>query len=385
MRSVTLLVKNVLRKPARLFLTAGAVAVLVVLVVILGALLEAFDADAGPEQGATRVVVQHATGLASFVPQSVARDVARLPGVVAAAFEVYFSGAYLENRPEHVFGQISTDPDAWPLIFDEYEIEANQLSAWQGRPDSFIAGRELADRYHWEVGDRIQLRGTYIPKTLDLVLSGTYGARNESNIFFHNRVLEDTWIGQRGEAGHIVLRASRPDAVADLTSRIEALYVNSPAPVRAMPERNFRLQFIEMLGNVELLFYLICAIALATTAIIVTNTIAMNVREKTRELGTLRAIGFSRLAIVGIAVSETLCVTAAGALLGLPMAVLATRALQVGLEISPAATFAKHLTLSAVSLGEGGLAALVLGVVSGAVPASMVARLSVADALRKTV
>jgi putative ABC transport system permease protein len=385
MRRVAFIARNMLAKPARLFLTAGAVAALVVLVVTLVSLLEAFDADAGPERGATRVMVQHATGLASFVPRAIARELADLPGVVAVAPEIYFSGQYLENRPEHVFGQLSTDPEAWPAIFDEYEIDASQLADWQRRADSFIAGRELAERYGWRLGDRIQLRGTYIPEVLDLVLLGTYRARNESNVFFHNRALDDTWIGRRGQAGHVVLRVEDPRLVGELTGRIEEMYANSPAPVLAMPERQFRLQFIEMIGNVEQLFYLICAIGLASTALIVTNTIAMNVRENTRELGVLRAIGFSRAAVVGVAVCETLLVTAAGSALGLPLAALVTWGLQAALEISPAATFAKHVGVSGFALVQGGLAALLLGLVSSAAPASMVARLRVADALRKSV
>jgi hypothetical protein len=91
MRPVTLIARNMLRKPARLCLTAGAVAALVVLVVVLVSILEAFDADAGPERGATRVMVQNATGLASFVPEAAVREIAELPGVVAAAPEVYFA------------------------------------------------------------------------------------------------------------------------------------------------------------------------------------------------------------------------------------------------------------------------------------------------------
>jgi putative ABC transport system permease protein len=383
MRRSTLVARNALRPPLRFALTAGAVAILVVVVVVLVAILDALEADAGPERGATRIVIQHATGLASFLPRSMAAEVARMPGVVAAAAEIYFAGTYIDTRPEHIFGQIATDPTAWSTVFPEYRVDAAQLAEWRRRPDSLIAGRALVDRYGWSLGDRVRIRGTYIPADLDLTLVGIYTARNESNVYFHARALDDTWIGRSGQAGHVVLRASDPRYVGELTARIEARYENSRVPVVAMPERQFRLQFVEMLGDIHLLFLVICGLALASTVLIVANTLAASARERCEEFATLRALGFSRTDVVGLAVGETLTVALAGACVGLPLSVGCTLGLRALLASSPAATFAPFIRFSAVASGAGLVAVLLAAALASAGPVWTVARLRVPSALRQ--
>jgi putative ABC transport system permease protein len=107
---------------------------------------------------------------------------------------VWFGGTYIDQRPQNFFGQLSTDPETWKTIFDDFSIDPAQLTAWQSQRDSFIAGQQLIERYHWKIGDRIQLMGSYIPLNLSLVLAGIYSGPDESTIFFHNKYLENSWV-----------------------------------------------------------------------------------------------------------------------------------------------------------------------------------------------
>src|SRR6476659_2772954 len=160
MKFFRLIWRNVFRKKTRMFLTTASIILVLVLIVVLVSLLNAMEADPSGGRGANRLVLQHATGLASFLPLSQRQRIEQIPGVVAVAPEIWFGGVYKDDKPENFFGQLSTDPESWPKIFDDYRIPEDQLKAWQAERDSFIAGKELVNRYHWKIGDRIRIRGT---------------------------------------------------------------------------------------------------------------------------------------------------------------------------------------------------------------------------------
>src|SRR5258706_4564787 len=167
------------------------------------------------------------------MPVAYRERIAQIPGVAAVAPEIWFGGIYKDDKPENFFGQLSTDPEVWPKVFDDYKIDPAELKAWQGERDAFIAGKELANRYHWKIGDQIQLRGTYISIPLDLVLRGTYTSIDEGNIFFNNKYLENSWIGKNGQTGIYYLKANTAENVTPVCAAINSMFENSSAPTKA--------------------------------------------------------------------------------------------------------------------------------------------------------
>ena len=101
--------KNVFRKKTRTFLTMTSIVIVLVLIVILTSLLKALSYD--QNAGGNRIVVQHATGLANFMPLAYRERIEQIPGVVAVAPEIWFGGVYKDDKPENFFGQLSTDPE----------------------------------------------------------------------------------------------------------------------------------------------------------------------------------------------------------------------------------------------------------------------------------
>src|SRR5258706_2816342 len=166
MKFFRLIWKNVFRKKIRAFLTMGSIVLVLVMIVVLSSILEAMTSDDSGGRGSTRIVVQHATGLANFMALAYRERIEQIPGVVAVAPQIWFGGMYIDERPEHFFGQLSTDPEVWAVIHDDYVIDPGELKSWQQERDSFIAGRQLVDRYHLKPADRIQITGSYISMTL---------------------------------------------------------------------------------------------------------------------------------------------------------------------------------------------------------------------------
>jgi len=375
--------KNVFRKKTRTFLTMGSIVMVLVLIVILTSLLKALSYD--QNAGGNRIVVQHATGLANFMPLAYRQRIEQIPGVVAVAPEIWFGGVYKDDKPENFFGQLSTDPESWPKIFDDYRIPEDQLKTWQAERDSFIAGKELVNRYHWKIGDRIRIRGTYIATTLDLVLRGVYTSIDEANIFFHNKYLENSWLGNSGQTGIFYLRANTAENVAPVCSAINGMFENSSAPTKAMSEKQFQLQFTEMMGNVKLFIRAVMIAVLFVIVLIVANTIAMSARERVTEIAVMRALGFLQGHVLSIVLLETVVLSLLGGIVGALLSVPLIQGLAAGMKHTPVAPFAYNFRVTGATLLTAFLVSVGIGVVSGIVPAIRSSRIKVVDGLRQVV
>jgi putative ABC transport system permease protein len=386
MKYFRLVWKNVFRKKTRAFLTIGSIVLVLILIVVLFSLLDALSGESatGTLSG-SRIVVQHATGLANFMPLAYRQKIEQIPGVVAVAPEIWFGGTYKDQRPENFFGQLSTDPEVWPVINADVEIPPEQLRAWQAERDSFIAGKQLIDRYGWKLGDRIQIQGSYILLNLDLVLRGIYSGRDESNIFFHNKYLENSWAGRANMTGIFFLLARAPGEVPRVTDAINRMFENSDAPVKAMPEKEFVLQFLEMMGNVKLLVRSIALAVLFTVVLIVANTMAMSARERVTEIAVIRALGFGRGQVLGLVLSEAVVLALLGGVLGVAIAYPFTFGLVEVMKQTPVAMFAYNFRIAGSTVAMALAASVAIGTLAGFVPAIRSARVSVVDGLRQVV
>ena len=383
MKFFRLIWKNVFRKKTRTFLTMASIVMVLVLIVILTSLLKALSYD--QNAGGNRIVVQHATGLANFMPLAYRQRIEQIPGVVAVAPEIWFGGVWKDDKPENFFGQLSTDPVAWPKIFDDYAIPEDQLKAWQSERDSFIAGQELVNRYHWKIGDRIQIRGTYIAMNLDLVLRGVYHSIDEANIFFDNKYLENSFLGNRGQTGIYYLKANAADNVGPICNAINTMFENSSAPTKAMSEKQFQLQFTEMMGNVKLFIGAVMMAVLFVIVLIVANTIAMSARERVTEIAVMRALGFLRRHVLSIVLLETVVLSLLGGALGALFSVPLIQGLAAGMKHTPVAPFAYNFRVTGSTLLTAFLVSVGIGIVSGIVPAIRSSRIKVVDGLRQVV
>jgi putative ABC transport system permease protein len=383
MKFFRLVFRNVFRKKTRAFLTIGSIVLVLVLIVVLTSLLDSLEGEESAGLGATRIFVQHTAGLAQFLPLAYRHKMEALPDVVAVTEEMWFGGTYIDSRPQNFFGQLGADPKTWGVVHEDYSIPKDQLGAWQSQRDSFIAGKQLVDRYHWKIGDRIQIQGSYVPITMDLVLVGVYRAADESVIFYHYKYLENTWVGRGGEAGNFVLRVKKVEDVPGVVDMINRMFENSAAPVKAMAEKQFRLQFVEMLGNVKLLVRSISLTVLFTIILIVANTMAMSARERVTEIAVLKALGFKRYHVLGMVLGEALVLALSGGLLGVLVSFPFTHMIVEGMKQSPAAMFAYNFKVSWPTVMMAFLTAVGIGTLSGFIPAVRSSRISVVNALRQ--
>ncbi len=388
MKFFRLIWKNVFRKKTRMFLTTGSIILVLVLIVVLTCLLQAMDQDPSGNKGSNRLVVQHATGLANFLPLSQRQRIEQIPGVVAVSPEIWFGGVYKDDRPENFFGQLSADPEIFfSKIFDDATIDPAVDKEFRATQNAFVAGQKLEEKFHWKKGDRISLRGTYIPVTLDLVYAGHYNSGDESNIFFHNEYLNQAkWFGANKVTGIYYLKVASSGDLSRVTAAIDKMFENSDAPTKTLTEKQFQASFMEMMGNIKGLIRWISLIILFAVTLIVANTVAMSARERVTEMSVMRTLGFRRGHILGFILSESVLMSLLGGVVGVVLAkYLFIPGMVKGMATTPMAPFMINFKVTWSILAAAFLISVGVGVLAGFVPAIRSSQVRIVDGLRQVV
>jgi len=388
MKYFHLIWRNVFRKKLRTTLTASSIFLVLVLIVILTSLLQAMQSDPSGGKGANRLVVQHATGLGNFLPLSQRQRIEQIPGVVAVSPETWFGGVYKDDKPENWIGQLSADPEIYfDKIFDDAKIDPQVNAEWKATRNGFVAGQKIADKFHWKKGDHIILKGTYIPINADLVYIGPFQAGDESNIFFHNEYLnQSNWFGANKVTGLYYLKVDSGEDVPRVAAAIDRMFENSDAPTKTLTEKQFQLQFMEMMGNVKLLINGISLIILFAVTLIVANTVAMSARERVTEIAVMRTLGFRRGHILGFILSESVVMSLLGGILGVLLAkfVFIPALVALGNKTSISAWLV-NFRVSGETLLMAFVISVGVGILAGFIPAIRSSQRRIVDGLRQVV
>ena len=368
---------NILRNKRRTALTTLSVVVAFFLFGTLRSIVTTLDAAA--EVGSeTRLVVQSASGITFPLPEAHVSRLRAFDGVGRVSWANWFGGYYLD--PNDFFAQFAIENDNYVDMYPELQIAEDQRDAYLRERTAALVGVGLMDKYGWQLGQTVTLKGTIFPGDWDFTIRAVYTPSNPSfgseTFFFHYDYLYEATNGDISP-GWFVLEMEAPDAAATLVSRIDAVFENSTAPTQTMTERAWQAGFITMWGNVGFLVQAIGTAVFFAILLVAANTMMMAVRERTNEVAVMKTLGFQNGALVGIVLAESIAITVIGGAIGLLLARFAFAGNNPVNQFFPG--FA--VRGSTILLGLG--IALVLGVISGAVPAWQAARLSVVDAFRR--
>ena len=216
---------------------------------------------------------------------------------------------------------------------------------------------------------------------------GPYSAGDESNIFFHNEYLNQSdWVLANKVTGLYYLKVDSGESVPRVAAAIDKMFENSDAPTKTLTEKQFQLQFMEMMGNVKLLINGISIIILFAVTLIVANTVAMSARERVTEIAVMRTLGFGRGHILGFILSESVLMAVLGGVLGVLLAkIVIIPAFLAVLSKTSVSVWLVNFRVSGQTWFMACVVSICVGIFAGFIPAIQSSRLRIVDGLRKVV
>lgn len=383
MKYLYLVWSNLKRKKMRTILTLLSIMVAFMLFGYLGAIRQGFSQGIDVA-GVDRLIVRHKVSIIQLLPESYESRLEQIDGVVDAAYQTWFGGIY--QKPSNFFAQMPVNPQEYLAMFPEFQLTDEEREAWFKTRSGAIAGRGIADRFGWKVGDRIPINATIWTRkggerTWEFDLVGIYdGAEKGTDLtqflFRYDFFDESRQFGQ-GQVGWYTVRISDPDLAAETAALIDAEFANSPFETKAEPEGAFLQGFANQIGDIGFIMMSIVAAVFFTILLVAGNTMAYAVRERTNELAVLKAIGFTDRAVLGLVLGESLVLTVIGGGIGLLLAWLMVSAGDpTGGSLPVFYIPVKDLVLGAVLV-------IVMALIAGILPALQAQRLRIADALRR--
>jgi putative ABC transport system permease protein len=196
------------------------------------------------------------------------------------------------------------------------------------------------------------------------------------SIYFNKDYIDEGFPRLKGQEGFFAVLADSPDSVPGVAGAVDEEFRNADRPTKTESEHAFQLGFIGMLGNIKAFIMSICLAVVFTILLVSANTMAMSIRERTREVAVLKTLGFTRNSILGLFVGEAVSLALIGGLLGSLLAFLVVKAMAsqggmfTGMEVTP------------ITIAAALLIAVVVGFASSFIPSYHAAKINIVDGLR---
>jgi putative ABC transport system permease protein len=371
------------RKKARTILTLMSIVVAFLLYGYLSAVNTAFNMGV-TVAGADRVVIRHKVSIIQLLPASYQARIERVNGVAKAAHMTWFGGIY--QKPSNFFPQMPVVPADFFEVWPEFLLPEAQKQAWLRTRTGAIVGRRTAEKYGFKIGDRIPIQATIWRQkggqtTWEFDLVGIYdGAEKNTDttqLFFRYDYFDEARVQAKGSVGWYGARIQDPNQSALIAQAIDQEFANSPEETKTESEGAFVQGFAKQVGDVGAILAAILTAVFFTILLVVGNTMAQAVRERTEEIGVLKALGFTNTLVLWLVLAEALMLSFSGGIIGMGISwLLISRG-------DPTGGSLPNFFLPSHAFVSGFILMLALGAATGFLPAWRAMKLTVAEALRR--
>jgi putative ABC transport system permease protein len=378
MKYLPLLLANLKRKKLRTLLTIGSFAVALFLFGFLAIIHGAFGGNLDVI-GVDRLMVINKTSIIQPLPISYEARIQQIPGVKYVTAQTWFGGIYQD--PKNFFASFAIDPDTQREVFPELMVPDDQWKKFLGDREGAVVGAKTAKRFGWKVGDRVPIQAPIYGGTWDFNIDGIYNNPKDgidlTQFWLHYKYLDERRNFGKGQIGWYTVKMDSADDAARVIKTIDGQFANSPFETKTETLAAMTASWVKAAGNIEFLILAIGGVVFFTLLLVTGNTMALSVRERMGELAVMKAVGFSDRFILFIVLAESLLIALIGGIIGVLLAKLMT----LGGDPTGGILYSFALPVAAMLLGL--VAALVIGMLAGIIPATNAMRLRVVDALRR--
>lgn len=375
-------IANLFRKKTRTILTILSVIMAFLLFGLLQSLNSIFDAGAD-FVGATRLMTQARVSFTQALPLSMVPKLESVPGVARVAYSQWFGGVWQENTQVFTF---AVDPERYHDVYPEWVMPEEQWKAFAHTRTAMVAGKQLADKYGWKVGQKIPLSSNIYPqkggsKSWAFDLVGIYDGKDDNwrkqtnAVFINHDYFDEANLFGKGRTNFYILKLTPGADAAQVSKTVDAMFENSPDETKTQTEKDFNLSFVKQIGDIGLIVRWILFAVFFTLLLVVGNTMAQSVRERVPELAVLKTLGFTDGSVLGFVLAEAVALCLVGGIIGLALATV------LGAMVEQATGGQFQLNVNGViwAIGIGAIAVMSLAV--GLLPALRAQRLKIVDAL----
>lgn len=378
MRFLPLFWSGIWRKPGRTALIFFQVGVAFALFGMLQGMKTGVDHAAAAARADLLIVHSRLSFLAASLPAGSFEQIKSVPGVQLVVPVDIFGATY--QKPTQRLGVVAISlVKDWPSAFT-FTIAPEYLAAFQKLRTATLIGEELVKKYGWKIGDRIPLMShtAQMDGSTDWVFDvvGTFSdsdvGSGRDNILINLTYLEEARFLGKGTVQHFNVAISDPNQAAAVSDEIDRRFANSSQETKTESLLELAQAQAQSIGDLNFLIRAIVGAALAALLFATASMMMQSIRERRLELAVLKAVGFTDRSVFLLILAESLLVCVTAAAFGLA---LATVLLPI------AGMFVVGLSMPEVVIAIGLGLAVVVALISAAVPAAEAARLKVATAL----
>src|SRR5437870_2801483 len=338
MKFSKLILKNILRNKRRTLLTISSLVVSLFLIITLATILTEFT-QGNEKANPLRLITRHAVSLGFTLPVAQQQRIATVPGVKSVIPFSWFGGIYKDEK--NFFANFAVDASKFREVMTEIKMSEPEWQAFINDKQGAIVGKKLVTLYGFSLGQRVTLRSPIYDRSVEFIVRGICTGGDEKTLFFHHDYINElvpAWAKDRVSTFSIL--ANSAEDVPRIAQAIDSIFINTDAPTKTESERDFAISFETMMGGVKQFMYGIIAAITFSLLLVMGNTMAMSVRERTKEVGMLKALGFQRGTIARLFVSEALVVAIVGGAIGITDTLLLFKSFDLSVYIPNLPSFA---------------------------------------------
>jgi putative ABC transport system permease protein len=379
--SFELVRRNLFRRKLRAWLMIASIFIAFMIFGVLSGFYRAFYA--AEDRGAVdRLITFNKISFTQILPLAYYNRVSAIDGIRQVT-HVNWAGGYYQDPKDPVVS-FAVEPVAYFDVYDhDFELSAEARQAFIRERTGAVIGEALARNRGWKIGDRIPLKSNiYTPRSgsWDLTIVGVFKPTSDqidtNFLLFQYGYFNETLTFGKDSIGWLILKTRSSADNDHVAKAIDAMFANSTAETTTDTEKALGKAFAAQFGNISLIVMFVVGAAFVTILMIVGNTMALTVRERIREIGVLKTLGFSGARILWLILSEAVLLALLGGLPGLATAAVIAMWLRRSLSnIAPTFAVSSDMMLAGVGL------MIALGLITGVVPALTAMRFKIATAL----
>lgn len=377
---------NLKRNKLRSGLTILGVAFAILTFVLLRTVVWAWTAQTA-DAASDRVVTRHKVTFVLSLPKRYVEEVRGMKGIKHVTWANWFGGKD-PNHENDFFATIACEPKTMFEVYEDMRSSPAHMKAFIDNRQGALVGEALMKRMGWKVGQNITLTSQIFGGDWEFKIEGTYEALKKAvdpaQVFFHWELFNERLPKRlQDQVGWIVTKVDKGTSAAELATRIDAAFDANDIQTLSQDEGTFQKSFMAMFDAILTALDIVSIVILGIMMLILGNTVAMGVRERTGEMGVLRAIGFMPRHLVVLVVGEAAALGLVGGLAGLG---LSYPVINLGLGRFIEENLGQFFPFFRVTVEIAVLAlglAVALGLFASLPPAIRAYRLRVIEALRR--